>query len=219
MKGKKGIIFAADLTDERKCLNILREIEPHIDSIKVGFPLLLNSGFKIIHEIKKICNLPVIADFKIIDIPEIIIKIILAAIDAGIDGVMLCGLCGPLVINECILAAKDIMIFIFTELTYADGFISQDLADATAEMARDLGVYGIQAPATKEGRVRKMRQIVGNDLVIISCGIKTQGPSPGSAIEEGADYEIIGRSIYESQNPKQSAKSIREKLKLSGLIE
>lgn len=48
---------------------------------------------------------------------------------------------------------------------------------------------------------------MGNSLVIISCGIGKQGPIVGSAIAAGADYEIIGRSIY---NPEKLGKTPRE---------
>jgi orotidine-5'-phosphate decarboxylase len=37
---------------------------------------------------------------------------------------------------------------------------------------------------------------MGDRLILISCGIGKQGPKIGSAIAAGADYEIIGRSIY-----------------------
>jgi len=48
-----------------------------------------------------------------------------------------------------------------------------------------------------------LRNIVGA-LIIACCGIGAQGPEPGSAIKAGADFEIIGRTIYEADNSKSS---------------
>ncbi len=67
---------------------------------------------------------------------------------------------------------------------------------------------GVQVPATKPGRIQEVRNKVGDKLLIISCGIGTQkfynsenqGPEIGSAIKEGANYEIIGRSIYANKD-------------------
>lgn len=214
MKGKKGIIFAADLMEELPCLRLIKDISNFIDVIKIGYPLILNAGIQIVEKIKKDCGLPIIADFKIMDISETAKNIVSTVIKAGCDGVMVCGVCGPEVVYDCIKEAHNKMVFVFNEFTCMSALITDKVADDTARMAKELGAYGIQAPGTKPHRVQRLRQIVGDDLVIIACGIGAQGPKPGSAIEAGADYEIIGRAIYASVNPRRSAEGIRKSMGL-----
>ncbi len=48
----------------------------------------------------------------------------------------------------------------------------------------------------------------GSETYIISPGVRAQGAEPGDAITSGADYEIVGRAIYQSENPKDSAEQI-----------
>jgi len=71
-------------------------------------------------------------------------------------------------------------------------------AEDMARMAADCGVTGVVAPATRPGRVKVIRDIVG-ELTIISPGVGTQGGSAGDTIQTGADYVIVGRSIYHSE--------------------
>lgn len=212
MKRKSGIIFAADLQNEGRLISIISEIADNIDAIKIGYPLVLSSGIQIVKKIKNICDIPIIADFKIMDTSVIATTIVKIALYSGCDGVMLCGVIGPTAISDCIeIAGKD-MTFVFTEFTQPDGLINPKLSDDVARIAKDLGAYGIQAPGTKPDRIKRLRDIVGSDLKIISCGIGAQGPPPGSAIKAGADFEIIGRAIYDAKNPKLAVKEIGKKI-------
>ncbi len=49
-------------------------------------------------------------------------------------------------------------------------------------------------------------------MIILTPGIGAQGAQPGDAIKNGADYEIVGRAIYTSDNPQKSAEEIRKKI-------
>jgi len=72
--------------------------------------------------------------------------------------------------------------------------------------------YGVVAPATRPESIKKIRKIVG-DMIIISPGIKVQGGKVGSALNVGADFEIIGRGIYDDKNPQSAAKIFYNEIK------
>jgi orotidine-5'-phosphate decarboxylase len=208
---KSGIILALDLMEKKPALKLAESLSEEIDAIKIGYPLVLNVSLGIVNELKSLCKIPVIADFKIADIPYIARKIVKIAIENGCDGLIVHGFMGPDGVEACIQEAGDKMIFVATELTSPGGQIfTQTVSEDIAEMAKELGAYGIQAPGTRPERVRKLRKIVGEDLIIIACGIGRQGSKPGTAIGAGADFEIIGRAIYESSDPLKSVRKIRE---------
>ena len=48
------------------------------------------------------------------------------------------------------------------------------------------------------------------DLSIISPGVGAQGGSVGGTIRAGADYVIVGRSIYQPDDPAAGAKQIAD---------
>jgi orotidine-5'-phosphate decarboxylase len=214
LERKTGIILALDLPNKKQALSLLHNIRDQIDCVKVGHVLVLKEGLRVIRQIKKIQDLPVIADFKICDIPYISGKIAKTLVQVGCDGIVVHGFMGPDGIEECVKEAKGGMIFVVTELTSLGGEIfMQPVADDVARMAKELGAYGIQAPATRPHRIERLRQIVGDGITIISCGIGAQGSPPGTAIKAGADFEIIGRLIYDSSNPLESARKARSLIK------
>jgi len=211
LKRKTGIIFALDFLERDQALDIVKALCHDIDSIKIGLPILLRTSFDIVRNVKSICALPIIADLKVCDVPYISRNVVRMALQSGCDGVIVHGFMGPDSVEACIKEGKEGMIFVATELTSVGGQVfMQPVADDIARMALELGAYGIQAPGTRPDRVRRLREIVTERLVIISCGIGAQGPRPGSAIEAGADFEIIGRAIYEAPNPLESIKNIRD---------
>lgn len=207
MKEKKGIIFAADIINKERLLDITREISPFIDAIKVGNLALYFHSWNLIREIKKITDLPIIADLKLMDIPEMAGRIAESAAEAGADGMMVCGTAGIDTIGACRVFFSDKLLFVFTEFTHSSGRIDKKKANENIDLAINLRVDGIQVPGTKMRRIKEAREKVGKDMLIISCGIGSQKyvdgrigkPDFGSAIASGADYEIIGRSIYDAE--------------------
>jgi len=211
IKQNTGVILALDLTEEKPAINLVKEIWDDLDAIKVGLPLVLNCGLDIVKKLKSIVDIPIIADFKIMDYSLIAVKTVETAIDAGYDAVVVCGACGPTVISRCVKAANDKKVFVLVEFTHRDGLLDPNIANLSARLAKELGAYGIFAPGTKPERIKELRNIVG-DLIIACCGIGAQGPKPGSGIKAGADFEIIGRAIYEADNSKSTSKQIVEEI-------
>ena len=206
-----GIIIALDLNSKNSAFDLLKSTSKYIDAIKIGYPLVLKAGIGIVRELKETYTQPVIADFKVSDIPYISKRIARITFHHGCDGIMVHGFAGPDVVKACVKEAKRNMVFVVTELTSPGGTIfTESVAEDIARMAKVLGAYGIQAPGTRPERIAKLRKIVGENLIIISCGIGAQGPDPGSAISAGADFEIIGRAIYEAPSPSESIKKISQ---------
>ena len=88
------------------------------------------------------------------------------------------------------------------------------VADRIAQMAREVGARGIVAPATRPERVAALRRIIG-DLEIISPGVGAQGGKASDALRAGADYVIVGRSIYNAPDPREAARNMAEEARLA----
>jgi len=198
----KGIIFSPDFIDLISCQKIIRECIQFFSAIKIGNIYLYKYGIEVVKKIKEEFKIPVpvICDFKLMDIPDVAEEIMRIGVDNGVDGAMIWGLAGEETIARCIYSFQDMMVFLLTEYTHAD-VISEEIGNATAEMAIEHGAYGIQAPATRPERIAHLRRRIGKEMKIISCGVGYQKTPYGMAVKNGADFEIIGRSIYKSQNP------------------
>lgn len=211
-----GIIFAADIDDKNELLSTIHSVSPYVEWIKIGNLVLLDYGMEIIKEVKEVTNRPLLIDIKFMDIQYIGEKIASKIVSYGGDGIMIAGAVGADVINSISNVIGNKKVFIFTQFTHMSGLITDKMADEYIDLALALKVGGVQIPATFSARISEVRNRVGNKLFIISCGIGAQGTPIGSAIASGANYEIIGRYIYnpkiESQSPAQAAKYAKNQI-------
>lgn len=201
------IILALDTPDKTTGFKLLESCRDYIDAIKVNYPLILTEGIKVIKEIRENFEIPVIADLKIADVSVTNKRIVGKAIEFEASMVLVHGFIGISAVQDLVTLAEDkIGIVVVTEMTYTDPInYTREFAEDFAHMAIETGCHGIQAPGTDSKQVRNLRNIVGEEMLIISCGIGVQGGDFKNVIEAGADFGIIGRSIYDSPDPKKSA--------------
>jgi len=206
-KPKTGVILALDVPDWDTALSIAKECAGVVDAMKFNYPLVLTAGLQIINAVKDLTGLPAIADFKVADAPVTNRRIAALARNAGADALMVHGFIGTEALRDIKSISGDAMgIIIVTELTHPGGasFTAPHAADF-AKLCVELDCYGVQAPGTRPERVRSIRDIVGPQKMIVSCGVGKQGGSPEDVFRAGADFCIVGRSIYDSPNPRRAA--------------
>lgn len=203
------LILALDVLERDRALNIAREVKDFISHIKVNYPLVLSCGIDVIKELSDIR--PVIADFKIADIPYTSSMIAKIAFENKAKAVIVHGFAGRETVKAVLEVAKDYdgEVYVVTELTSSEEFF-KDVYDKIARMAVDLGCHGIVAPSTRPNVVKKLKEIVG-DMKILCPGIGAQGGS--LEVVRYATHVIVGRAIYNSDNPKKSAEEILKLIK------
>jgi len=212
MQKNTRLILALDVMGKKEAISISEGAAEHVDAIKVGYPLVLGAGLKIIKNISKFA--PVIADFKVADIPATNKLICSQAFEAGAEAVIVHGFTGSDSLRECVKTAREYNgeIFVVTEMSHPGAL--EFMAPKALELARlavECRAQGVIAPATRPERIKQIRSIVG-DLTIISPGVGAQGGSATEAIKAGADYVIAGRSIYESKSPRKEAEKIAKEI-------
>lgn len=201
---KSGIIFAADLPSLEENCQILDQIHSQIDVIKINVPLIYRDTPEVITRLNEKYEVPVFADIKIADVPHTCVAIVDIVREFGAAAVMVHGIVGPDCLQDCIDATNDELgIIVQLELTNPGGIMfTQPIADDMASAASLLDIYGTQAPGNRPERISAIRQIVGPDRVIVCCGVGAQGGSYHAVREAGGDYAIIGRAIYQSEDPR-----------------
>lgn len=203
------LILALDLKDREKALSVAESVKEHVDVIKVNYPLVLSCGVEIIGELSEIR--PVIADFKIADIPFTSSAIAEIAFESGARAVICHGFVGRDVVEEVVKVAKRYSgeVYVVAELS-SEGAreFMQPVAEKIVEIANNVGCHGIIAPATRPERVEKLRRLA-RGLKIISPGVGAQGGKV-EEIAKFVDGIIVGRSIYGAENPVEAAKRFKE---------
>lgn len=214
MRKYTQLILALDVTEKASAVSISKNVADYVDAIKIGYPLVLGAGIGIIGTISEFA--PVIADFKVADIPNTAHLICSQAFEAGASAVIVHGFTGRDSLAECVMTGKEYHgdIFVVTEMSHPGALdFMQPAAAALAHLAVKAGASGVVAPATRPERVKQIRRIVG-ELMIISPGVGAQGGNASDAIRAGADYVIVGRGIYGSKTPEIEAQKIVKEIEM-----
>ena len=210
MKIKNQIILALDVEEKNEAYSILEKTTSYLDTIKIGYPLTLSQGPKIITDIKENFDVKIIADFKVADIDATNEKIVRNTLNYGADSIIVHGFVGEDSVIACKETAESLgkEIFLLTEMSHpgADRFLKPVSLDI-AQMGVELGITNYVAPATKLDRLQKIREIVGRNAFIISPGVGFQGGDARNTLKY-ADAAIIGRSIYNSESPQDTLENI-----------
>lgn len=214
MKIKNNLILALDVMSESEAIKICDEIKEYIDTIKIGYPLALAEGLEIINKLKDKFGFKVICDFKVADIDATNSKICDETFKAGADAIICHGFVGSDSVQACLDMAEKHgkELFLLTEMSHPGAkMFLQENAEAIAQMGVDMGITNYVAPATRLDRLSIIRDIVGNDTFIISPGVGKQG-GDGKKTLEFSNAIIVGRSIYESENPQKSCEELIKSL-------
>jgi len=210
MQKKTRVILALDVTSREDALRVVDAVKNYVDAIKINWPLILAVGPEIIREMSR--SKDVICDLKIADIPNINRLIVEQAVSRGASAVICHGFTGEDSVRACVEAAKG-QVFVVTEMSHPGGKqYTAPVADRLAALAKSAGARGIVAPATRPERIVALRKIIDN-LEIISPGVGAQGGKASDAIRAGADYIIVGRTIYESTDPATAARKLVDEVK------
>lgn len=211
MRLRHRLILALDVPDVDRAKSIAKAVRPHVDGIKVNWPLVLSAGPQIIRELSGLGY--VLGDFKIADIPNTNRLIVEQAVRAGASGVICHGFAGDDSVRACVAAAGTADVFVVTELSHPGGQeYTAKFADEFARLAVRAGAAGIIAPATRPQRIKALRQIIGTKL-ILAPGIGAQGGNAPEAIAAGADAVIVGRLIYEAKDPARVAREVADEIR------
>ncbi len=232
---RSKIVLALDLDDPdrnnliRRSCEMLGEVGKFICAVKINRQLVLSLGLrdgvdtivKLIHEL----SLPAIMDAKLNDVGHTNEFMTRSYIDTGFDGIIASpvtgwegGLDSVFQLTESL--GKGVILLVYmsnpgAEILYS---LKTEPADGTprpvfelfAEMAVQWKASGVIVGATKPDIISRVRKLVGPDIDIFSPGVGMQGGDAGKAIAAGADYLIVGRSIYQAEDPSGAARRYRE---------
>jgi orotidine-5'-phosphate decarboxylase len=200
------LILALDVLEKDNALRIAEACSPYIDRIKVGYPLVLGAGLAIAGDLAEF-DLPLIADFKVADIPNTNRLIAQQVFEAGFSSIITHAFTGSDSVTACVEVAHEYSgeCYVVAEMSHpgAVEFFHEGIAERLAGIAVDSCADGIIAPATRPERIRALRSII-REKKILSPGVGAQG-GDADAVSALVDGIIVGRSIYTAKNPAVAA--------------
>ncbi|HJJ89798.1 MAG TPA: orotidine-5'-phosphate decarboxylase [Methanocorpusculum sp.] len=209
------LLLALDVKRKEKAIQVARACADEVDAIKIGYPLVLSTGLDIVKDLEEI-EVPIIADFKVADIPNTNLQICKEVFEAGCSGIITHAFCGKDSLATCVDVAHeyDGICLVVCEMSHpgALDFLSGKNAERMATMAKIVEADGIISPATRPERTATLRRIVGTSMKIYSPGVGAQGAQVDE-IKKYVDGIIVGRAIYDATDPKEAAHLFRMQAK------
>lgn len=80
------------------------------------------------------------------------------------------------------------------------------------QRARDWKADGVVMGTTRPEKITAAKRFLGRSIKIFSPGSGAQGGDPIASLNAGTDYLIFGRSIVDSEDPKQAVREIYHSL-------
>lgn len=197
IKSEKNSRIILALDEEKIDEQLIQKLNSYVVGLKIGLiPILKN-----FYDIKRINeeykeDFVLIADIKLADVEHIATKIARLMKEIGFDAIISHAFIGSDVVSSVL---KEIPVICVVAMTNKGSLLLDSNFEQIIKDLQDLDIAGIVAPATKPNILRRIRSLTSH--LIFSPGIGAQGAQYGSAIKNGADYEIIGRSILKAEDP------------------
>jgi orotidine-5'-phosphate decarboxylase len=228
MNPKDRLIVALDVDSRERAERLIEELGPHVGMFKVGKELFTAEGPDMVRTIVESGG-RVFLDLKFHDIPNTVAKAVGSAAQLGAFFVTLHASGGRAMLEAAAsaLPAEGTQLLGVTVLTsHTDESLRETGARGTvvetvqrlAVLARESGIDGV---VCSPHEVSLIRESAGDDLVIVTPGIRPKGSAKGDqarvttpleALRLGVDYIVVGRPITEAASPRDAARSIVDEL-------
>lgn len=236
MKDRERLIVALDVDTKEKALSLVEKLKKSVRVFKIGSELFTSCGPDIIKKVKS-NGCEVFLDLKFHDIPNTVAKSALAAARSGAFMFNMHAIGGLDMMKKAVEAVteesnklkrerpKIIAVTVLTSMDenslkkigIDDNMENQVLR--LAKLARDSGMDGVVASPSEIGLIRKN---IGKDFLIVTPGVRPSWAAvndqkriatPKEAIDNGADFIVVGRPIIEAPDPASAAKKILEEIR------
>ncbi len=243
---KAPIAVALDAPDTAAMQAWATAVAPVVQTIKIGLETYLRDGAQAVHQTRQAieaedttCSL--FLDLKLHDIPATVAGAARSVAGLRPDFLTVHAAGGPAMIEQAARTLPDTRITAVTVLTSLSrtdldslGILAaDDAADASGETAVEELVCrwasiavdaGARAIVCSPQEVAAVRASVGNDIVLITPGVRPAGSAagdqqriatPAQALAAGADLLVIGRPITGADDPRRAAEMIAEECRSS----
>lgn len=204
--------LALDLVNIPEAINLVREVEEHIDIVEIGTPVVINEGLHAVKAVKEAFpNLKVLADLKIMDAAG---YEVMKASEAGADIITILGTAEDMSIKGAVEEAKK-----QGKKILVDMIAVKDLAGRAKELDA-MGVdyicvhtgYDLQAVGKNSFEdLHTIKSVVRNAKTAIAGGIKLE--TLPEAIKEQPDLIIVGGGITGQADKKAAAAKMQQMIK------
>ncbi len=233
---KEKIVLALDVDTLDDAKKLILELKDYVGVFKVGLQMYTQNGNEIIDFMKE-QGLEFFLDVKLLDIPNTVAKASENIVKRGASFFNIHTLGGKEMMSQCAKAAKTkaqelgqkeplilgvtILTSISDEVLQNELEIDQKAGDYViklAKLAKDSGLDGVVASVLE---AKKIKEACGEGFKVLCPGIRPEwslkndqkrSATPKFAIEQGADYLVIGRAVTAAEDRTKAMQMIYEEI-------
>ena len=219
------LIVALDVPNALAGLELARQLGDTVSFYKIGLGMLTGGGLALANELKQEHGKRIFLDMKFFDIGATVEAAVRGIAQYDLDFLTVHG--DPHVVRAACEGArgsnlKILGVSVLTSLDRRDlddGMILPgDIAQITLERAAralDAGADGVIASPNEAAAIRALNEAQGK--LIVTPGVRPAGAAlgdqkrvatPARALAEGADHIVVGRPIWQAQDPASAARAI-----------
>ncbi len=237
MTAKNKIILALDVSSQQEAVNLVRELNNYVGAFKVGLELFNSVGPKIFDALRNAGAERIFYDCKFHDIPNTVAGAARAAVRMGIwmfnvhasggtammraaveaagDEAHRQGIEAPLVIGVTVLTSISEKV-LHEELSVP--MLLENHVTHLAVLAQSAGLAGVVASPHE---IIPVKSACGPEFIVVTPGVRPQWAAtndqarimtPREALNNGADYLVIGRAITAAKSRIEAAERILEEI-------
>jgi orotidine-5'-phosphate decarboxylase len=223
------LIVALDVPDVLTGLALTEKLGDSVGFYKIGLGMLTGGGLALANELKQEHGKRIFLDMKFFDIGATVEAAVRGIAQYDLDFLTVHG--DPQVVRAARegAAGTGLKILAVTVLTSLDRgdldanlIVPGDIHDITLERAAralEAGADGVIASPQEAAAIRALPQASGR--LIVTPGVRPQGAAKGDqkrvatplqAIRDGADHIVVGRPVWQAQDPRAAAEAILQEL-------
>jgi orotidine-5'-phosphate decarboxylase len=223
------LIVALDVPHAVAGLELAKKLGDTVSFYKIGLGMLTGGGMALANELIQEHGKRIFLDMKLFDISATVEAAVRGLAQFDLDFLTVHG--DPHVVRAAMQGAagsrtKILAVTILTSLDRNDldaamiqaGDIP-DLVQTRAGRALDAGADGVIASPQEAALIRALPEAKGK--LIVTPGVRPTGAAlgdqkrvatPGQAIKDGADHIVVGRPIWQAEDPTAAARAVLAEL-------
>lgn len=233
---KEKIVLALDVDTLEEAKSLILELKDYVGIFKIGLQLYTQNGNEIIDFMTE-QGLEFFLDVKLLDIPNTVAKAAENIVKRGASFFNIHTLGGAEMMKQCVKSAKaaafalnqkEPLILGVTVLTSISDEVLNNELEITcnandyvlklAKLAKESGLDGVVASVWE---AKKIKELCGTDFKVLCPGIRPQwslkndqkrSATPSIAIQEGADYLVIGRAVTSANDKIKAMEMIYDEM-------
>ena len=222
------LCVALDMAKKDECLTLARELKGLDLWLKVGLRAYLRDGAKFIEELKSISDFKIFLDLKIYDIPNTMADACEVVSRVGADMINIHASAGEVAMKTVMdrlnaLPSRPLVLAVSALTSFDEsGFeavYNSNIKKSVVNMSQMAYASGLDGMVCSVYESLAIKEATSREFLTLTPGIRPFGEANAdqkrvadlaTAVQNQADFIVVGRPIYKANSPKEIAQRILE---------